>query len=309
MSLDHFIPSEQTLVAHQILKDPTEFNPIYLFGKTGSGKTHLLMGTALHLKKMGKKTMYIKAETFTGHVVQAMRLGQMQEFRKVYRDIDALLIDDIHIFSKKAATQEEFFHTFNTLHIAGKLIVISSHLPPSKLNEIEPRLISRFEWGISLEVGISDPLPIICQKAALWKVQLTPEMTEWIITQFPKNPVMALQALVFRSKGDLPSCDIATKLLKDLLAKESENALTAEKIIKKIAAHHGITTDDILGKAQMRNVAAARQLAMYFCRVKLQLPFQKIGEIFKRDHSTVMSSIKQVQKGIEEKTIEPPEIS
>lgn len=304
MSLENFIPCESNLVAYKLLSENSPFNPIYLYGQNGVGKTHLLMGAALRLQKSGKRIFFARAETFTEHVVQAIRLGQMQEFRKVYRDIDALIIDDIHIFSKKAATQEEFFHTFNTLHTMGLLILISANVPPTQLHEVEPRLISRFEWGISLEVGKSEVAAILKHKAALWKFELDAGMGSWLLEKFPKNPIMALQALVLRSKGSPVTLAVAEKLLKDLLAKEQENALTPEKIVKQIAAHYGITSEDILGKSQIRGVALPRQMAMYFCREKLKLPFQKIGEIFDRDHSTVMSSIKQIQKGIEENKID-----
>lgn len=304
MLLDNFIPSEKNLVVYKLFEEPSPFNPIYIYGPKGVGKTHLLMGAAKALQKEGKKVFFVRAESFTDHVVQAIRLGQMQQFRKVYRDIDALVIDDIHIFSKKAATQEEFFHTFNTLHMQGKQIIISANVPPSQLREIEARLVSRFEWGISLEVGKSDLKLILNQKAHSWKISLSPAMSEWLIQKLPHDPVLALQALVFRSKGTPLSPQLGEKLLKDLLEKEGENALNPEKIAKLVAMHYGITAEDLFGKSQIRSIAQARQIAMYFCREKLKLPFQKIGELFGRDHSTVMSSIKQVQKGVDEKTID-----
>lgn len=306
MSLENFIPSEMNLVAYKLLSEPSPFNPIYLYGPKGVGKTHLLMAGALVLQKRGKRVFFVRSETFTEHVVQAIRLSQMQEFRKVYRDIDALVIDDIHIFSRKAATQEEFFHTFNTLHTLGLPILISAAVPPAHLQEIEPRLISRFEWGISLEVTKTPPLPLLQKKAALWKFDLSEEMAEWLIQKFPRDPILALQALGFRSKGSIPTTAVAEKLLKDLWEKEQEHVLTPEQLIKKVAAHYGITSEDILGKSQMRSMVLPRQVAMYLCRERLKLPFQRIGEIFNRDHSTVMSSMKQVQKRIEEKEIELP---
>ncbi|MBX7065981.1 MAG: ATP-binding protein [Parachlamydiales bacterium] len=309
MSLDHFIPSEKNRIAYQLLKEPIQFNPIYIYGPKGAGKTHLLMGAALHLQKMGKRVFFVRAEKFTEHVVQAIRLGQMQFFRKIYRDIDALIIDDIHIFSKKAATQEEFFHTFNTLHTQGRPILIGANCAPSQLQEVEARLISRFEWGISLEVGKSDGAAIIRKKAQLWKLALSDDLVLWLTEKFPNDPVLALQALLLRSKGASISIQIAERVLKDLLEKAAENALTFEKIVKGVAAHYGITSEDILGKSQMRSVAQPRQIAMYYCREKLKLPFQKIGELFGRDHSTVMSSIKQIQKGVDEKTIDPIEFA
>ena len=303
MDLSHFIPFESNKIAYELLKNGSPFNPIYLFGPKSSGKTHLLMGAALAMQKMGKKVFFVRAETFTGHVVQAIRLSQMQTFRKTYREIDALIIDDIDIFSKKAATQEEFFHTFNTLHIQGKPILISAHTPPSGLSEVEPRLISRFEWGISLEIGKGDFRAILKKKGPL-----SDETIEWLLTHFPEDPMLAFESLRLRAKNTPLTPESAALLLKDLLAKQKENALTPEKIVKAISVHYGIPPDDILGKSQTRSVALPRQIAMYFCRKKLKLPFQKIGQIFGKDHSTVMSSVRQIEKGAAEKTIELPKI-
>ncbi len=299
MSLGNFLPGEANRVAFQLLSENSPFNPIYLFGPKGAGKTHLLMGAALEMRKKGKKVFFVRAETFTGHVVQAIRLGQMQSFRKVYRDIDALIIDDIHIFARKAATQEEFFHTFNTLHTLGRPIIISAEMAPMQLNEVEPRLISRFEWGISLGVHKGDMRAILEKKGALWKMDLTEVMIEWLLERFPKEPILPLQALAFRSKGEKITPLVAEKLLKDLLAKEAEQALNEEKIIKLVAAHYGITGEDLLGKSQMREFVLPRQIAMYLIRERLKWPFQKIGQLFARDHSTVMSSVKLVEKSRE----------
>jgi chromosomal replication initiator protein len=301
MTLNNFIPTAENLVVHKLLTETSPFNPIYLFGPSGSGKTHLLMGAALALQQSGKKVFFVRAETFTEHVVQALRFGQMQDFRKIYRDIDALVIDDIHIFSRKNATQEEFFHTFNTLHTSGRLILISANVPPMKLNEIEPRLISRFEWGISLGLQPGDPVAILKQKAALWQMTIGEDVMQYLLEKFPRKPLLALQALTFRSKGAPPTLLLAERLLRDLLEKEQEDAPTPEKIVKAIANHYGITSEDLLGKSQMREFALPRQVAMYYCREKLKMPFQKIGQLFGRDHSTVMSSVKQIGKAIEEK--------
>lgn len=308
LSLDNFIPIEKNLVAYKLLQESAPFNPIYIYGPKGSGKTHLLTGAALDLTKRGKKVFFVSADTFTSHVVQAIRLGQMQAFRKAYREIDALIVDDIHIFSRKNATQEEFFHTFNTLHTQGKQIILSAGCAPSQLTQIEQRLTSRFEWGISLEIGTSSLDAILKQKMALWKVDAPPELIPWLTAHFSKEPVTALQALLLRSKGGTLTVQYAEKALRDLLEKEAENALTPEKIVKGVANHYGITQDDILGKSQMKGIAIARQMAMYLCRERLKLPFQKIGEIFGRDHSTVMSSIKLIQKGIEDQSITIPPV-
>jgi chromosomal replication initiator protein len=297
MGLEHFVPAESNLVVYKLLKELPPFNPIYIYGPKGSGKTHLLMGTGLELQKKGKRVFFVRAETFTEHVVQAIRLGQMREFRRIYRDIDVLIIDDIHIFSKKNATQEEFFHTFNTLHTMGRLILLSANVAPGQLTEVEPRLVSRFEWGIALGMGKSDIRAILEKKAALWKMNLAPELLNFVVEKFRSNPVMALKAIHLRGITTIP---VAERMLADLLEKEEEHALTFEKIVKAVTSHYGVTPEDLLGKSQMREVALPRQVAMYLCRERLKMPYQKIGELFGRDHSTVMSSV----KGIEEKKLE-----
>lgn len=296
MTLENFLPSPENLVVYKLLTETSPFNPIYLYGPKGTGKTHLLMGAASALQKSGKRVLFVRSETFTGHVVQAIRLGQMQDFRKVYRAIDVLIVDDIDVFSRKNATQEEFFHTFNTLHTSGRLILLSAEVPPMQLNEIEPRLISRFEWGISLGLQKGDMRQILQKKGALWKLTLSDELLDFLLTSFPRDPILALQALALRSKGAPLTRLLAERLLKDLLEKEQQKALTFEKIVKAVAAHYGITSEDLLGKSQIREYVMPRQVAMYLCREKLKLPFQKIGELFGRDHSTVMSSVKQIQK-------------
>ena len=303
MTLDNLLVSPENLMAYRILsqlKEGLPFNPIYLFGPKGVGKTHLLMGAAAALQKQGKRVFFVRAETFTEHVVQAIRLGLMQEFRKIYRDIDALIIDDIHIFSKKTATQEEFFHTFNTLHTSGRLILISANTAPSSLAEIEPRLISRFEWGISIGLEKSDETALLKKKAALWKISLPDDVISFILEHLRKDPFKALQALSLRAKTEI-TLTVAKRLLADLVEEEQKQALTPEQIIKATAAHYGIRFDDLLGKSQMRECAVPRQVAMFLCRDKLKMPFQKIGELFSRDHSTVMGSVKLIQKSIEEK--------
>jgi len=305
LSLDHFVPSGQNLMAYKLILElsaSAPCNPIYLYGPQGSGKTHLLMGAAQVLQRGGKRVFYVLAEKFTEHVVQAIRLGLMQEFRKVYRDIDVLIVDGIHIFSRKNATQEEFFHTFNTLHTLGKLILLSANVPPSSLIEIEPRLISRFEWGISIGLEKPDLRPILEKKASLWNISLSSDLINFLLDQFSRNPIQALQALSIRAKNlSQLTVEIAKQLLSDLLEEEQKHALTPEKIVKSIAAHFGIRSEDLLGKSQMREYAVPRQAAMYLCRERLKMPYQKIGELFDRDHSTVISSVKLIQKAVDEK--------
>ncbi len=319
----HFIVNQDNHLTINILQEIADlkssthlgaFNPIYLYGLNGSGKTHLLMGLAQALRSQGLKIIYVRAETFTDHVVTAIRAGEMSTFRQAYRNIDVLLVDDVHVFSRKGATQEEFFHTFNTLHLAGKQIILTANCSPQELHLIEPRLVSRFEWGIVLPLKplIAKELHSMLQmKATLFNFILPPKVTDFLVETFTSNPkalIKAFEALVLRLHLDdqnslqTLSLQAAKVLLADLLAEELKTALTPSKIIQAVAEFYGIRVEDILGKAQTKECALPRQLAMHICREKLKMPFMKIGELFARDHSTVMASVKHIQKSLEKDT-------
>ena len=216
-TLERFITTDENRIIYTLLKETSPFNPLYLYGPKGSGKTHLLMGAAHAFKKEGKTVFFVSAQTFTDHVVQAIRLAQMREFRSIYRDIDILIVDDVHLFSKRNATQEEFFHTFNSLHTLGRPILLSANASPTLLNNIEPRLISRFEWGISLELVQSPMTNILESKADLWHFSLPEVLKQWLLDSFPQDPILALSALAFRSNGQILTVKTAELLLKDLL--------------------------------------------------------------------------------------------
>lgn len=291
------------------------FNPIYLHGATGTGKTHLLMAAAAALRARGLRTIYARAETFTDHVVNAIRAGEMSLFRETYRKADVLIIDDVHVFSRKGATQEEFFHTFNTLHLVAKQIVLSSNCAPHDLQLIEPRLVSRFEWGIVLQLEQptqKQMVDILHSKAEALQFPLNAKVLQYLLESFPSGPkaiVKALEALMLRShlnqNGRIISSTTLTipvvkQYINDLLIEEEKSALTPQKIIQSVADFYGIRVEDLQGKSQARECAAPRQLAMHLCRSRLKLPYMKIGDIFSRDHSTVMSSIKRVEDALVE---------
>jgi chromosomal replication initiator protein len=301
------------------LPEAYAYNPIYIHGAKGSGKSHLLMATANALKSKGIKVVYCRAETFIEHVISAIRAGEMSAFRQAYREIDVLIVDDVQAFERKAATQEEFFHTFNTLHLAGKQIILSGNTPPSQLQSIEPRLTSRFEWGIVLPVGTQtrDELMLLLNyKASLFDYKLSPKMITFLLDTFNSNSkslMQALQALILRThmkagKGialsSCPTVQQAESLLSDLIAKETKAKLTPDKIVQEIAEHFGILPEDVLKKGQSRESVIPRQVAMYFCRIELKMPFTKIGQYFSKDHSTVMSSVKLVEAAINNQMIE-----
>ena len=304
-SLDCFVPFESNAMAIQIAReiatqDNFSFNPAYFSGPSGSGKTHLLMGIAKALMQRGKKVFYVNAESFTDHVVQAIRLGRMLEFRKAYREIDALVIDDVHRLARRIATQEEFFHTFNELHTLNRQIILGSIESAQQLQDIEPRLISRFEWGIALKIERPDPTivrQILEQKARHLDLSAPPELIDFLLKRFPSQPkasVEALHAIALRSPKMFDLRHIE-HILTDLLEKENETFITPDKIIKQTAIYFGIRVEDLTGKSQMREFVQPRQIAIYLCRNILQMPFQGIGRLFSRDHSTMISSVKLVE--------------
>jgi chromosomal replication initiator protein len=311
LTFEHFVVGEPNQITFRILKEEYgSFNPIYLYGDSGSGKTHLLMAVADFQQKQNKKVIYTRAETFTNHVVSAIRSGEMGYFRQAYRNCDLLILDDVHLFGRKGATQEELFHTFNTLHLMGKQILLASKCPPRELQDVEPRLVSRFEWGIVLPLACAKEKEIesvLMKKAQALDYPFSSKVAEFIIASFtssPKAAIRALEALILRShmqQNDTiifrpMTVQLAKHYLTDLLLAEKQHALSPEKIIQASAEHYGIAAEDILSTAQTRSCAVPRQIAMYLIRQHLKLPFDHIGEIFDRDHSTVISSVKRIQK-------------
>ncbi len=333
-TLDNYIHTEAYPVPRKLMHQLTGyqdeiktelgvFNPIYLWGASGSGKTHLLIATAHELQQQGYNVGYVHSDKFTEHVVTAMQAGEMSRFRQSYRNIDVLIIEDVQNFAKKWATQEELFHTFNTLHLAGKQIMLSACSPPSELAFIEARLISRFEWGIVLQVGCfqkEEIREILQTKTQALNYPLNGKVIDFFLETFvsgPKAICKALEALILRTHLN----DIATRLsstqltvtlvqhqLADLIEEEKQAALNPTKVIQQVSEYFGIRPEDILGKGQSRDCVLPRQLAMYFCRMQLKIPFVKIGDLFHKDHSTVMSSVRQIQKGLDDKdeTINDP---
>lgn len=312
-SMEYFVVTEENLLVTKVIEEivcspkSNIYNPFYLYGSSGSGKTHLLMSITHRLRQKGLNVIYVRAETFTDHVVSAIRASEMELFRETYRHADLLIVDDIHIFSRKSATQEEFFHTFNALHVIGKQLILSANCSPQELNHIEPRLISRFEWGLVLPLlplETDQMTKLLEIKTKALNFPLSNGMMQFLLQTFfnPKALVKALEALVLRlhldDKNPLSglTTTAAKVLLADLITAEKNSALTPQKIIQEVAAHFDLRNEDLLGKSQTREYVHPRQIAMHLCRSKLKMPFMRIGELFSRDHSTVISAVKQIQK-------------
>lgn len=319
------VVSEQNLLAHKIFSEIVEgadtsnvFNPILVYGPSGTGKSHFLMAAAHALREQGVDVGYVRAQTFTDHVVQAIRAGEMSAFRRCYRRRDVLIIDDIDVFSGKASTQEELFHTFNTLHLAGKQIILAGRCEPGELKDIEPRLVSRFEWGIvlPLETFTRDGLlKVLRAKAETLRFPLTQRLEEFLCKTFTRGPrsmCVALEALVLRThmhqnkvsggalQGSHISVAMASQLLADFIAEEQRSEVRPGHVVQAVADTYGITVEDICGKGQSRELSVPRQIAMYLCRQLLKMPYTQIGKHFGRDHSTVMASVRQVTGKIKE---------
>jgi len=302
-TLDLFHVTEKNELAYKLISNiqlgDDTFNPIFISGPPGIGKTHLLMGCAHRFIQQKKRVFYVRAGTFTSHVISAIQFGNMQNFRKAYRGIDILLFDDAHVLARKKATQEEFFHTFNTLHTMGVQIIIAANTPPKDLEYIEPRLISRFEWGISLTLdkySRADLEHILKEKTERLKFEISQESLTFLLDTFlEKSVFLALDALLLRLKSASNLTEVKASL-SDLIEKEGKRQVTADYIIKMVASHYQVQTEDILGKSQTREMAYPRKVAMFLLRIHLKLPYLRIAEKFKRDHSTVMTAVKAIQK-------------
>lgn len=311
LNLKNFYPTEESMPSYKIFEglinekhSPPSFNPIFIHGPKGCGKTHILTASLHILKEHKKNVFFVKAQTFTNHVVNAIRLSALDKFRKKYRHVDALIIDDIDILSGRKATQEELFHTFNTLHSKGCQIIIASSSPPQMLKDIESRLISRFEWGLVLFFKKADRKicrKILEERASFLNLKLNEKVKEFLLNSFPSASGIkkSIEAIALRMK-DNPEIDDLKEALKDLISDEEKLKLNHERIVSSIAEYFGIRPCDILGRSQTKECSFPRQLAIYFCRKKLNLTYQKIGDIFQRDHSTIISAIKNIEEKKEE---------
>ena len=285
------------------------FNPIYIYGPNGVGKTHLLMAATTFLKLCGKKVFFIRTETFTEHVVNAIRSGNMQNFRTAYRSSDILIIDDIQVLGRKNATQEEFFHTFNTLHMAKKQIIISANVTPRLLRDIADRLVSRFEWGITLPLEkpteYNDVLnTIIEERTKLHRINFSKQLIEFLIKHFTTPSMLSGAIDLIRKTKHYPestdTIDLAhvNNHLSRLIEEYNKTKIDETIILSNIANLFGIKKEDLTSKSQSRESVLPRQMAMFMLRNELKLPYIKIGNIFDKDHSTVISSIKRVEERI-----------
>ena len=321
-NLEQFVEFDQNKIALKIARDFKRqkspiYNPIYFYGETGIGKTHLLHAIYHVCTQNKSKVIYVRLKTFMENMVRAIKFSQMPQFRKLYREVDILIIDDVDQLSNKTATQEELFHTFNALHTQNKQIIVGSTCNPQQLKSIEPRLISRFEWGIVIPLQNPSDVQlkrILDSKVKALNFPLVQTSKDFLVKRFNKNPQIlqrALNTLILRSHLKMPqgkkmrssylSPESISLLLKDMIQKQAQEEITLERILDIVAHYFGIQPQDILGKSQARECAQPRQICMYFCREFLKHPYMKIGKLFARDHSTVMSSVKQIEQNLRQK--------
>ena len=285
------------------------YNPLFIYGNSGLGKTHLLYAIRNEIKKNSpeKVIVYIKGDDFTNELIESIRMSTMSEFRQKYRKSDVLLVDDIQFIGGKDSTQEEFFHTFNTLYEAKCQIVLTSDRPPKEIKTLENRLRSRFESGLIADIQPPDfetRIAIIKRKAELLDVELPDDVTEYIATRLKTN-IRQLEGVVKKLKaknqlyGEKITINIAQKTISDILNNDQPPPLTVEKIIDEVARTFGVTSEDIRSSKRNSGISNARQIAIYAVREITDLSMNLIGEEFGgRDHSTIVYAIKQIEKNM-----------
>jgi chromosomal replication initiator protein len=282
------------------------YNPLFIYGDSGLGKTHLLHAIGHYAQRLfqNARVRYVSSEEFTNDFINSLRDDKQSAFQRRYRDNDVLLVDDIQFLESKERTQEEFFHTFNTLHNANKQIVISSDRPPKQLSTLEDRLRTRFEWGLITDVQPPDletRIAILRKKAAQERLNAPPDVLEFIASKIQSN-IRELEGALIRVTAfaslNRQSVDLtlAEIVLKDLIADDDRPEITAATIIAATAEYFGITIDDLCGQSRSRVLVTARQIAMYLCRELTDLSLPKIGQTFGgRDHTTVMHADRKIR--------------
>lgn len=283
------------------------YNPLFLHGGVGLGKTHLMQAIGHHIlaRKKGAKVLYITSEKFTNDFIDAIQNNTLTKFRKRYRQTDVLLIDDIQFLAGKERSQEEFFHTFNTLFDGHKQIVLSSDRPPTELATLEQRLVSRFDWGLTAELqppDIETRVAILRKKAATLEIQLNSGILEYLAERVRTN-VRRLEGALTRVasyaslSGQQPSTEKIEHLLKDILQEEARRSVTIEQIQRRVAEHYDVRIADMTSKRRPANIAFPRQVAMFLSRELTNASLSEIGDAFGgRDHGTVLHAHRLVKE-------------
>jgi chromosomal replication initiator protein len=295
-----------------VAKSPSKtYNPLFVYGGSGLGKTHLLqaIGHFVIGSHKSSRVVYLSSEQFTNEFIDAIQHGTLVKFRKKYRYADILMIDDIQFLAGKERSQEEFFHTFNTLHDGHKQIVLSSDRPASEIEKLEQRLVSRFEWGMTAELqppDIETRIAILKKKAESLNIALEPWVIEFLADRI-RNNVRRLEGALMRvaSYKSLSDREITREvienLLRDIFQEQARRAVTIEQIQRKVAEHFDVRLADMTSKRRPANIAFPRQVAMFLSRELTNSSLSDIGDAFGgKDHGTVIHACKLVKRRIEE---------
>jgi chromosomal replication initiator protein len=307
---DNFVVGNSNQFAHAAAKAVAEtpfesYNPLFLYGGVGLGKTHLLHAAGHQILESHShlKVMYLAAEQFVNELISSLRFNRMPDFRERYRNIDVLLVDDVQFLANKERTQEEFFHTFNTLYTGQKQIILSSDSAPRNIPDLEERLRSRFEWGLIADIQPPDletKVAILRRKAEAERTDLPDDVALFVAHQVRSN-IRELEGLFNRVvafsslTGRQLSLELAKETLKDILPEQPR--VTASEIIKTVARHYGLKVSEIKSRKNSQQIVFPRQVAMYLCKQLTDLSFPEIGKQFNnKHHSTVMYSVEKIDK-------------
>jgi chromosomal replication initiator protein len=314
-TFETFVVGENNNLAHAaavaVSQSPGKnYNPLFMYGGTGLGKTHLLHAIGQHVvtNKKGARVAYVSSEKFTNEFIDALQNNQLVRFRKKYRNTDVLLIDDVQFLAGKERIQEEFFHTFNALHEAHKQIVLTCDRPATEIQNLEHRLVSRFEWGLVTDMqppDVETRLAILKKKAQSMGVQLSDEILNFLATRIRTN-IRRLEGALIRVAsyasltGKTLSLEMVEGLLREVLHEEGRFTISIEVIQKKVAEHFDIRLADMTSKRRPENIAFPRQIAMYLSRQLTESSLNTIGEAFGgRDHGTVLHACRLVKDRME----------
>lgn len=315
-TFENFIVGPSNQFAHAasqaVANAPAQaYNPLFLYGETGLGKTHLMHAMAQHILKNdpSSKVVYVSCEKFTNEFIRAIQENTLVQFRKFYRSIDVLLIDDIHFLAGKERSQEEFFHTFNELFESQRQICLSSDRSASEIGKLESRLVSRFQWGMATDIQPPDletRVAILKKKTLALNYNIPSDILEFLAQRITRNVRRMVGALtrvasystLIKKPLDI---EVVEKLLQDILQEEAQNQITVEKIQKKVVEYFDLRQSDMVSRRRPNNIAFPRQIAMYLSRILTNHSLQEIGESFGgRDHGTVIHACKTVENMMEQ---------
>ncbi len=316
-TFDSFVIGQSNRFAHAaavaVAEAPAKaYNPLFVYGDSGLGKTHLLHAIGDYAQSMyaGIRVRYVSSEEFTNDFINSIANNRGSAFQARYRDVDILLIDDIQFLQGKAETQEAFFHTFNTLHDHDKQVVITSDVPPKHLTGFEDRMRSRFEWGLITDVQAPDletRIAILRKKAQSERLQIPDDVLEYIATVVSSNirelegALIRVSAFASLNRSTL-DMSLAQTVLRDIVDQDDANIVSPTDIITATASYFKLSVDDLYGSSRSQQVAQARQIAMYLCRERTSLSLPKIGQLFGgRDHTTVMYAYKKISDLMKER--------